>query len=120
MKIFISQKMAGLTDDDIIKRREEIKNICRKQFKQPCEFIDSFTKNSELINKGRIAMLGHSISLMADADLVVFDKDWEFSHGCCVERMVCVEYNLSVYDISNPIARMHKITKDTGDILFWR
>lgn len=119
MKIFISQRMAGLTDDEIITRRKEIMEFCKNEFREPCDFIDSFTKNAETINKGRIAMLGDSISKMCSADLVVFDKGWEDSRGCNVERMVCAEYRIPVYDIGNPSNRIHKVLVD-NDTVFWR
>ena len=118
MKIFISQPMNGKTDDEIIKRRNEIKQYCCKIFNQPCDFIDSFTKPDELVKKGRIAMLGHSVSLMCDADLVVFDIGWDKTHGCRVERYVCKEYSIPIFDMDNPSARMHKLIED--DIIFWR
>lgn len=118
MTIFISQPMNGKTNEEILNRREEIKSFCMKTFNQPCEFIDSFNKPEDLIKKGRIAMLGHSISLMCDADLVVFDKGWDDTHGCRSERYVCKEYGIPIFDMDNPSARMHKLIDD--DILFWR
>lgn len=119
MKIFISQKMSGLTDDEIITRRHEIMEICKREFREPCEFIDSFTKSDEQIKDGPISMLGDSISKMCDADLVVFDSRWEESRGCNVERMVCAEYHIPVYDIGNPSNRIHKVSVDS-DTMFWR
>lgn len=118
MKVFISQPMSGKTDEEIINRREEIKKYCIKIFKKPMDFIDSFTKPNELVEHGRVAMLGHSVSLMYDADLVVFDEKWDKSPGCRVERFVCEEYGIPVFDIDNPVARVHKLIYD--DILFWR
>ena len=119
MKIFISQPMNGRTDEEVMKRRDEIKKYCIKVFQKPCEFIDSFTKPVDLVNKGRIAMLGHSITMMHDAELVVFDKGWDKAHGCCVERLVCSEYKIPVYDMDNPNARIHKVLVD-DEVLFWR
>lgn len=119
MKIFISQRMSGLTDDEIITRRHEIMKFCKKEFREPCEFIDSFTKSTEQVNKGPIAMLGDSIAKMCDADLVVFDNGWEMSRGCNVERMVCAKYHIPVYDMGNPMNRIHKVVFEE-DIVFWR
>ena len=119
MKVFISQPMNGKSDEEILKRRKEIQDYCIKTFQKPCDFIDSFSKKDDTIRKGRIAMLGDSISLMCDAELVVFDKGWEKTHGCRVERMVCAEYSIPVYDMGNPIARMHKIRTE-DEVVFWR
>lgn len=119
MKIFISQRMAGFTDEEIIARRREIMDFCKRKFNEPCEFIDSFTKNADQIKGGPISMLGDSISKMCDADLVVFDTRWYESRGCNVERMVCAEYRIPVYDIENPNNRIHKVLVD-NDTIFWR
>ena len=119
MNIFISQKMAGFTDEQIMKRRQEIMDFCRKTFHEPCDFIDSFTKSQDIVDGGRIAMLGDSISKMSTADLVVFDEGWELSNGCNVERMVCAKYRIPVYDIGNPMNRIHKVMLDE-DTIFWR
>lgn len=118
MKVFISQTMAGLTDEQILARREAIMGIVRAYANEPCDFIDSFTK-SDSIKGNRIAMLGDSISKMSEADLVVFDNGWEHSCGCNVERMVCAQYKIPVLDIGNPNNRIHKVIVDQ-DTLFWR
>ena len=95
MNLFVSQPMAGLTDAQILKRREELIELVRKR--NPEEEIipiDSFTKSEEIVGRGRIAMLGDSISLMADADLVIFARGWQNSKGCIVENEVCKQYGI--------------------------
>lgn len=94
MKVFISQPMNGRSDEEIHEERETIKQCLEKRFKEPIEVIDSFTKSPDLVKSGRIAMLGHSISLMCDADLVVFAPDWISARGCRVEYSVAFEYGL--------------------------
>lgn len=95
MKVFISQPMAGLTDAQILKRRNEIIAKTQEWFKdQEIEFIDSFTKSEEIAGRGRIAMLGDSIALMRDATICVFAKGWQKSPGCKVEHEVCVQYTI--------------------------
>jgi hypothetical protein len=92
MKLFISQPMAGLTDEKIRERREELIQLVKKKFSEDIEVIDSFTKSEEIVGRGRIAMLGDSIMKMYDADMVIFASDWRRSAGCNVEHEVCKQY----------------------------
>ena len=95
MKVFISQPMAGLTDAQILERRNELIEKTREWYKgQELEFIDSFTKSEEIVGRGRIAMLGDSIMLMRDATVCVFATGWQKSAGCKVEHEVCVQYTI--------------------------
>lgn len=97
MKVFISQPMSGRSDKEVLKEREEIKNCLESKFKEPIKIIDSFTKSPDIVKGGRISMLGHSISLMCDADLVVFAPYWTSARGCRVEYTVACEYELKKY-----------------------
>ena len=95
MKIFISQPMNGRTDEDILAKRESLIALAKEKYGE-VEVIDSFTKDPELEAKGQIAMLGHSIGMMADADLVVFAKDWTRARGCRVEQQVAKQYEIPI------------------------
>lgn len=95
IKVFISQPMAGLTDKEILKRREQLIEMTKHWFRDDTlEFIDSFTKSEDIVGRGRIAMLGDSIAMMHDANLVVFARGWDKSAGCKVEHEVCVQYKI--------------------------
>ena len=95
MKIFISQPMNGRTDEDILAKRESLIALAKEKYGE-VEVIDSFTKDPDLEAKGQIAMLGHSIGMMADADLVVFAKDWTRARGCRVEQQVAKQYEIPI------------------------
>ncbi|MBO4736433.1 MAG: hypothetical protein J5614_08560 [Paludibacteraceae bacterium] len=95
MKVFISQPMAGLTDEQILERRNELIEKTREWYKgQELEFIDSFTKSEDIVGRGRIAMLGDSIAKMYDATVCIFATGWQKSSGCKVEHEVCVQYTI--------------------------
>lgn len=95
LKVFISQPMAGLTDEEILERRNQIIEMTKQWFRDDTlEFIDSFEKSEDIRGRGRIAMLGDSIAKMYDANVVVFGKGWKNSSGCKVEHEVCVQYNI--------------------------
>lgn len=105
MKVFISQPMAGLTDDEILKRREELIQKVKEWFPdETIEVIDSFTKSEDIVNGGRIVMLGHSIQLLAQADMVMFASGWTDSPGCIVEHTVCKQYKIkTIYERHMPV-----------------
>lgn len=95
MKIFISQPINGRTDEDIRTKREALIALAKEKYGE-VEVIDSFTMDPSVEAKGQIAMLGHSISMMADADLVVFAKDWTRARGCRVEQQVAKQYEIPI------------------------
>jgi hypothetical protein len=113
LKVFISIPMNGRNDKDILEEMEMMKRELKLRYpKKEFEFIDSFTKEEDVKNKGRIAMLGHSIMLMHDADVVFFAKDYRSARGCRIEEAVAIEYGIHrEYYI---IANKHE------DTMFWR
>lgn len=97
MKVFISQPMHDIPEDIIRKEREEIFAQLLVEFiGQEIELIDNYNKPQEIVDGGRLAMLGHSIMLMKDADLVVFSPLWSSSKGCVIEHDVCESYGIRV------------------------
>lgn len=124
MKVFISQPMAGLTDEQILKRRNElIDKITDWYIGEDIDIIDSFTKSEEIVGRGRIVMLGDSIMKMADADVSVFAKGWDKSPGCNVEHEVCVQYKIRrLYeDLMNEQHKPPKQQENTSQkTVFWR
>lgn len=94
MKVFISQPMNGRSDEEILKEREFIVSEYEETYGVDVEVIDSFTKSEDDLSKGRIWMLGGSIQLMCDADLVIFAPYYGSAKGCLVEEMVAKQYGL--------------------------
>ena len=116
LKVFISQPMAGLTDEEILKRRNQIIEMTKHWFRDnTLEFIDSFTKSEDIVGRGRIAMLGDSIAKMYNANIVVFGKGWSKSPGCKVEHEVCVQYDIRrMYEDS-----MESFVDNSNQAVFW-
>jgi len=96
MKVFVSQPMNGIPEDEILRRRDELFNLAKNIFGDRVELIDSYTKSQELEDRGAVAVLGDSIALMADAELVVFARDWNMARGCRVENMVAMLYSIPI------------------------
>lgn len=94
IKVFISQPMTGRTDEEIIEERINAISMVAKRY--PLCYvmeIDSFNKDA-LNNSDPITELGKCVSLMADANVVVFCKGWANSKGCNVEYEVAFQYDL--------------------------
>ncbi len=107
MKVFISQPMRGLTDEVIKLNRdaclEKFNHYCDKNFvrtenspEDPIELIDSFLKDFDA-NDNPVKYLAESIRLLADADWVIFDKNWEQARGCMIEHEVAVRYGIPCF-----------------------
>jgi hypothetical protein len=96
-KIFISQPMKDRTDEEIMQERNKIMikmtEVITRSGGQPVEFIDSFFCEP---GKNSTDSLGKSISLMGEADLVVFAPGWEDARGCRIEHEVAKEYGIQI------------------------
>lgn len=103
IKIFYSQPMHDKTEDEIKDKIDRLDNyiygiLMYGGFKQEdierVEIIDNFNHEGLDADAGRLKHLGASIQLMEDADLVIFDKDWDKARGCKVELNIAEEYML--------------------------
>ena len=89
-KIFISQPMEGRTAKEVMQERNR---IAAKWTNASVEFIDSFSRES---GKNSTDSLGKSISLMSEADLVIFAPGWENARRCRIEHEVAKEYGIQI------------------------
>ena len=103
-RIFISQPMNGLTDEEIIKVRdeaiEELREIYQFFYKnKELEIVSTTELNKHEIipkNPHRLWWLGRAIQLLADVDEIYMCKGWEDASGCCVEKYVATLYNIDI------------------------
>ncbi|MDU3411011.1 hypothetical protein [Clostridium sp.] len=95
-KIFISQPMRGLTDEEILKTREEIRLKAEKTIGEPVELIDSFISDypGEINKQIPVWYLGKSIQLLSQADIAYFGGDWRNARGCKIEHEVAIQYGI--------------------------
>lgn len=99
MKVFISQPMGGLSKEEILETKEKIVFNLNKTFSN-VEIIDSFiehenTNCSSNFNLS-LCLLGESLELMAEAELVVMATGWQNSRGCRIENTCAREYGIPV------------------------
>lgn len=98
MKVFISQAMRGLTDEEILKTREEAIEFAKTTIDlssgDTIEIIDSFFQSAPAEAKP-LWFLGKSLELLSTADVCLFVGDWENARGCRIEHECCVQYGIS-------------------------
>ena len=97
MKIFISQPMSGLTDEQIQQDRQRIISAVGSIFSgQEIEVLDSFFKN---FTGDPLEYLGKALAIMAEADCVVFAEGWKESRGCSIEHLCAVQYGKNFVEL---------------------
>ena len=99
-RMFISQPMRGLTDEEILKTREEIRIRAEKKIGEPVELIDSFIKDypGEINKSIPVWYLGKSIQFLSQADIAYFGGDWKNARGCKIENIIAKEYGVEVIE----------------------
>lgn len=111
-KIFISQPMAGKTEEQIRSERDKAVQACLKwadklltpgQPKRTISFPDIYhpewhdeaVASGQCINE-RVFFLGKSIEILAFSDYAYFAKGWDKADGCRMERAVCKLYQIPI------------------------
>lgn len=100
MKVFISQPMRGLTDDEVTRVREEGKQKFLEIYKgdEEVEFISSF-ENDLPEDTPPLYFLGRAFEMLSRVDIVLFIGDWENARGCRMEHLACEEYEYTIYEV---------------------
>ena len=95
-KLFISQPMRGLSDEEILKAREEIRVRAENTIGEPVVLIDSFIEDypGEINKHIPIWYLGKSIQFLSQADIAYFGGDWKNARGCKIEHEVATQYGI--------------------------
>ena len=108
IKVFISQPMTGLTENDILSiRAEEIRSVYKFYNK---DSYDVSIINSYITDKERhefqecmpdkvnwdIYWLSKAIKCLALADVLWLCDGWEYSKGCNIELECAIQYGLDI------------------------
>lgn len=96
-KLFISQPMRGLTDEEIIAAREKAVLLATKAIGEPVQLVDSFFQGAPAENRP-LWYLGKSLQMLAVADIAFFAKGWENARGCRMEHLCATEYGVPVIE----------------------
>lgn len=100
VKVFFSQPMHGLTDEEIKCERSYMLSEFRDYIIKELGFDDDVViqdVNNDFDLKGpngcgRLWYLGRSIQAIDDADYIVFHRDYKEASGCKVEYEVACRY----------------------------
>ena len=98
IKIFISQPMNGLTNEQIKFNRSELvaEYLKKEGLKEyDVEIIDSFFENAPHYVKP-VWFLGKSLEKMSEADIVLFADGWDEARGCIIEHSVAEAYGIEI------------------------
>ena len=95
MKVFISQPMKDLSDEEILKVCEDAIELATIALKssEGVEIIDSFFQSAPTDAKP-LWYLGKSLELLSTADVCIFVKGWENARGCKIEHEYCKQYGI--------------------------
>lgn len=93
MKIFISQPMKDLSEEEIRHNREKAIKKIKSLYGDDVEIIDSY------IDGGGTPLwcLGKPIELLSTADVAYFLKGWNTARGCRIEYMCASNYGIGAY-----------------------
>lgn len=100
MKVFLSHKMSGLTEEQVMNLRYQALEYLIGKYGNNIELIDNYHHEDVPENAGRIWHLGTSIRMMEEADLIVFCPGWKEANGCKIEYTICRLYDLRLEFIS--------------------
>lgn len=96
MKVFISQPMTGLTNEEILRVRDETITYLKDSFilGVDVEVIDSFITNAPDGTKS-LYLLGKALEKLSTADICIFVDGWKDSRGCRIEHECCIQYGIA-------------------------
>ena len=122
MKVMISQPMAGKSNEQIRKEREEIVQKFKSLHIDILNTLIEESAEPKSYNEYHPALfyMGESIKYMGQVDAIYFMKGWEQSRGCRIERAVAQEYNVKILDhdfLDSTMSYTAKIMQDFGDNL---
>ena len=92
--------MRGLSDEEILKAREEILIKAEKKIGEPVELIDSFIEDypGEINKHIPVFYLGKSIQFLSQADIAYFGGDWRNARGCKIENEIAKQYGIEIIE----------------------
>lgn len=94
-KLFISQPMKGLTDEEILAERDRAMLSAAKRLGEPVLVLDSFFQNAPAEAKP-LWYLGKSLQVLSEADVAYFAKGWNKVRGCKIEHLCADEYGIVI------------------------
>lgn len=104
-KVFLCLPMSGRAEEDILKEIDEMKEASIHYFQNNhpgCEivYMTNYVSGSEEESNNPVFLLGRGImTLMAQADVCLFSKNWKDSRGCKIEHDIAEAYKINIMDM---------------------
>lgn len=96
-KLFVSQPMKDLSDEEIIEVRKNAACAVAKSLGEPVLLLDSFFKSAPRENRP-LWFLGKSLQVLSEADVAFFVDGWKTSRGCAIEHICAEEYGVKIIE----------------------
>ena len=106
MKVFISQPMTGLSEEQILNTRKQSINHIRSIYGKDAEILSSFygdtyrhyIENSahQNVQSWEVYWLARSLEHLCEADLIWFVDGWQHSKGCTIEHLCASLYGINM------------------------
>lgn len=93
IRIFVSQPMKGLANEQIEAERARIISVLTELYENDIEVIESFFKDAP-VDAEPLWFLGESIKLLSTADVAFFARGWDKARGCRIEHLCAEEYGI--------------------------
>lgn len=98
VNVFISQPMHGKTDYEIAYDRRRAEEYVRSRIEHGNTEVVILDSIFDGYGENPIRLLGRSVSVLADADIVLMAKGWKNARGCLVEHEVAKQYNICIME----------------------
>lgn len=104
-KVFLCLPMSGRTEEDILKEIDEMKECSMHYFldNHPgCDilYMTNYISEAEEESDNPVFLLGRGImTMMSQADVCLFSKNWKDSKGCRVEHDIAEAYDIDIMDM---------------------
>lgn len=99
--MMLSQPMKGLTEEEILDKRNEMFIKIKEFGYKPLNTLfcfDSEELGSENVKQEPVFYLAKSIEKMSKCNAVMFVYGWEKARGCRIEKAIAEAYGLEVYE----------------------
>ena len=116
-KLFVSQPMNRRNREEILAEREKAVKAAVEELGEEAEVIDSYFGD---VPEGTspLALLGKSIELLSEADVVYFAPDWIRARGCVIEHSCAEAYGIKcIYAPGNKSISVQEKKDNTGERL---
>lgn len=99
MKVFISQRMSNIPEEQVLETREVLKKKFMENqeegYEKEIEFISTYEVENLPDSKNvGVYLLGRALQVLAECDLCIAEHDIGNSKGCIIEREVCRVYGI--------------------------